>query len=174
MPSALHARFPVNRTGGRSSVTVPRGFTGGAVWGPYQMLDPGKYEVAIEIAPLEFENPDQACCIVDVVMNAGRETILKRPLSVRDLLDEGNKTRLAFELGAQGAVEYRVFGVGGAGFRVNYYRKARPSGFRGQSSPIEEVPVYIENFAAVDQFQKSGIEFVVEGEALVANAGGIR
>ncbi len=170
MSSDQHARYPVLRSAGKQYVDVPRNAYGYIVWGPYQTLAPGDYEVAFEIQPLEFESESEACCKIDIAADFGNEILLQRDFSVGELLKANGKAEAIFSLKKPSVVEYRVFGINGAGFRVRYYRKARPIGSGGQPVRLWESEVYAQNYDQICLLERCGVEFRAGRDGLVAKA----
>ena len=128
MANVLNAKFPTIRRDDGRFIAVPEKFQGIAVWGPYQPLAPGDYAVTFDIMPVDYNSPQEPCCRIDVATKAGRELILQRDLTVADLLAEDGAVTATFKAKAASAFEYRIMGVGGAGFRARYFRKAHPVG----------------------------------------------
>jgi len=173
MPAKHYANYPVVPGDTNDFVTVPKGTKGLAVWGPYQHLDPGRYDVTFEIVPLEFEDQDHACCVIDIAADVGKEILLQRSISVRHLVDCQNQITVTFDLLKSSRVEYRVAATGATSFRVGYRRLAYPIELRGQSSRIEQNPLYRENYDRIIVLEAGGVRFSMGQETLIARVNGL-
>jgi FkbM family methyltransferase len=170
----LNAKFPPTRSSGKSFIVAPKKCQGLVVWGPYQTLEPGAYDITFEIMPVEYKSPAEACCRIDVATEFGDEIIFLKDLTVGDLLAHKGKVTATFNVNKTSIVEYRVTALKGPGFRVRYFRKAHPAGFQGSADLREENnKLYEDNFRLIASLESSGINFAVDGDKLVASAAGL-
>ena len=167
------AKFPVVRIDAKEFVTVPRNSSGFAVWGPYQLLEPGEYDVTFEIEPLEYDTREKACCRIDVAANSGKQVLLQQRLSVGDLIDRRGEVLTTFEVRETSRVEYRVGATGDVNFRVAYHRRAYPVALRGLPLPLDQNPLYAENSDRMIALEAGGIRFAADGGVLVAKVHGL-
>lgn len=96
---------------------------GCVVYGPYEPIGPGRYSVTFDIRPDADADADAICCKIDVATQP--HVILSRPISVRELCDNGGMVRVEFEITKPAAAaEYRVHSTGAVGLRVAYDGRA--------------------------------------------------
>jgi len=169
----MYAKFPIFQSNNKNFVVVPRGTHGIVVWGPYQTLGPGDYDVTFDIQARDYESRDEVCCTVEVAADFGREIILERRLLVADVLASGGRVRECFEAKKQLNAEYRVRAEGGVSFTIGYHRKAYPTAMRGQPLPLEDNPVYTANTNQIFALEETGVSFVAEGDRLLATIDGV-
>jgi FkbM family methyltransferase len=170
MSNEDNTKFAATQIGDKKVFVVPRDADGIVVWGPYQPLEPGEYDVTFDIFPFDYKGPTEPCCRIDIAADGGKNILFQRECSVGDVLANGGRVRATFQLKLRSQVEYRAFGVRGAGFRFGSYRKAYPTALRGQSPPLEDNPLYTGNHNLVSNLERGGIKFAVEDDQLMAEA----
>lgn len=171
--AATHSKFAATRVDGRKVVVIPPGAEGPVLWGPYQTLEPGRYQVTFQITPMAYAQPSDPCCEIDVTTNAGNKLLLRHDLSVRDVLAAGNRVAVTFEAGEVDRFEYRVHALGGAGFRVDYSRLAWPVDRPFDPTDIANSEVYAENSTSIDFARQCGAEMWLSGDTLFAKIDGV-
>jgi FkbM family methyltransferase len=136
------------------------------IWGPYQALSSGVYEVQFYIAPLDLSQVDQLCCTVDVARAVGEDVLFVKDLTVRQLTENDGIVMCRFTLTSDSIVEFRVIARNGPGFRVRYYRKVYPVG--GSASQLDSNHLYTKNIDRISQQERFGVKFWLEDEELIA------
>jgi hypothetical protein len=94
---------------GLDGIRTLRGRAGHAVFGPYELLEAGRYAVEFIVrdadeAPLDF---DTVVAVVDVATHSGQRTVAFDYVTPDRILDQ-KSIRLEFELSERSEVEYRV------------------------------------------------------------------
>lgn len=173
MSQKPYTKFPTTEIDRKDFVVVPRNSHGLAVWGPYQLLEPGQYDVVFDIEPLEFERHEQSCCRIDVAADSGKEILFERNFSVGELFDRGCSVRTTFDLNKTALLEYRVGGTGHSSFRIGYNRRAHPVELRGQLLPLDKNAVYAGNIDRIILLERGGIDFAMDSDELIARVDGL-
>jgi FkbH-like protein len=123
--SQLHETGSVLREDEEVFIVSAKGDSGCIVFGPYATLERGRYVVRFHISPVDVQNPEAICCVVDVVSEMGKTTHFKKELSARELSDCRDKYEAEFEIDVISTVEYRVFATGTSGLKVAHERAVR-------------------------------------------------
>jgi FkbM family methyltransferase len=165
---------------GEDYVKVSNSSVGCVVWGPYESLGKGKYQVTFRIQPDADAKPDAVCCKIDVVKDLGHSKLHTQRLSVRDLRDSKGEIDVSFELQDNSAVEYRVFGMGNVGFRVAYDRSAKAILDDNSVVPvlasresIKENRFFRTHYNKISYLAGLGVDFNIRDQDIVATVGGI-
>lgn len=90
-------------------MTLPSA-AGHAIYGPYQFLPAGNYEVEFNIAAADWQHfdVDKVCAVVDVASSHGRFILASQNVLLSQLRDGPLALRLAFVVARPGVLEFRV------------------------------------------------------------------
>jgi len=145
---------------GEPYVKVPVGQSGCVMFGPYELLQRGSYEVTYMVSPSDgFVSDGRDFCWVDVAANIGQQVLTRANIS-SDYLKYGSPmpVKLRFSIDAPKTLEFRLHSMGGHAFEARYARDVVP--LAGDALSVEDSPFYQEN---VDLFRT----FVYRGAKLI-------
>lgn len=93
----------------RSAILTREGASGHALFGPYEDVEPGQYEVSFQLhlATESLDGPDRMCALVDVASNTGSVVVASLHV-LKSHLACSNIVTLAFDLPAPANLEFRV------------------------------------------------------------------
>ena len=169
---------------GRSTILTGRGSAGHAVYGPYELLEPGRYvvEFNLELADAgPSSGRDLKCAVLDVVANLGRQPIARKEVFVSSLLHGRTRFKLRFELTESSNVEYRVWVSGKASLLIDEYRRvsrvpvdeseAVVAGGEFPGAEADAIPFFAENRAFFRSLydQQWGVSIVDGAVVLTVN-----
>lgn len=105
----------IQETAGRRALLAERGRSGCALWGPYKVLQPGRYAVEYGIGKGagSAAKGDPIVAVIDVARDGGNEVVAKREIRLSELTEEETRFHLMFELEAASTCEFRIFAEGG-------------------------------------------------------------
>lgn len=145
---------------GREYIETEIGKSGHAVFGPYEILDPGSYAVEFKLSALDGDSvePNTPVAALDVCGEFGTLIIAKQHLTAGDLSKGDGRFLLPFTLSKRMQVEYRVGVSGNAALAVDETRRLHRL----------EDGVEIENLVQSDQFPNSegAPRYFVENEPM--------
>lgn len=103
------------------------GKSGHAVWGPYEHLEPGEYEVEFLLRRVGTEQSDEdpLCAIIDVATEYGQRANDYDFIFASQVGDEFTKFRLPFKVDSPAPREYRVHVTGAVSLDVCETRSIR-------------------------------------------------
>ena len=109
---------------GRSRLTTTKGRAGHAVYGPYELLEPGRYIVEFHLSlngPAPSDR-DFCCAVLDVAIDAGNTILASKKILLSQLRDGRASFTLPFKLRAASRAEYRVAVNGKAALIIDQHR----------------------------------------------------
>ncbi len=182
VPERLFSRIgTLEEEGGMRFLRTKKSETGAVVFGPYQLLGPGRYSVTFDITPDGDANPDDVCCKIDVCVHP--KIIFVRGLSARELRETDGKLEVEFSLKQDGRAEYRVFSTGTAELRVAHDGRlargivdnANELGFlaSGRAATEHAKRVFEQNYPTISYFSQFGLACEV-GDRVIAKKDGVR
>ena len=92
----------------RTRVSQP----GHVVYGPYETITQGVYQVEFTLALVDAQEGDGECAAIDVCSESGQRSIAAKPIRVSDLSTEARTFSLLFVLRRNTTIEYRVYSHG--------------------------------------------------------------
>ncbi len=160
---------------GQPFVRVRPGFTGHAVYGPYETLEPGTYEVEFRIKPLceHADGRDPLCAFIDIV--AGPEHRLFEALAFRSLIGEDGRYIASFQTRRRLThVEYRLFANGAEPLLLGGSpRVAKVEALREAPRLASPPPLLRDHGARIWQVFEAGVGVAVLGQHLIATGCGV-
>jgi FkbM family methyltransferase len=174
---------------GRTSIVTRKGADGHAVYGPYEMISPGRHivEFSMRLADGGGERGDVVCAVIDVVHDSGNQTLARRKITLADLADGAQHAfALPFRLGSSARLEYRVWVSGKASLVIDGHRRAvaapdkddasdaqRVAAGRFPGSEADAVPFFHENLATFRTLYEEGASVTITNEAVVLTVEGV-
>ena len=112
---------------GRSCIETGRK-AGHAVYGPYKMLEPGRYVVTFRLVPAASERmrQDGLCAVLDVAADVGQRILASRKVFQSQFEDGRAAFTLEFTVDRASRVEYRVWTSGQLPLVVEDHLRAIP------------------------------------------------
>ncbi|UDL96205.1 hypothetical protein LGH83_08505 [Lichenihabitans sp. PAMC28606] len=107
---------------GEDYLITNEGDEGYVLFGPYEVLDPGSYQVEFFAMPGEIDG--STCCVVDI-LRRGRTVAAEKDFTAADLIQRNGLIQLRFEVIARDSYEYRLMATGSSALRVRYHRPIR-------------------------------------------------
>lgn len=99
---------------GKTFIVTEPGYDGNAVYGPYEVLEPGRYAIAFEVAAHVNAELDETtvCARVDVAANYGATLYAQGEITWRELKSSPAIALLGFDLDQSEKLEFRVYSTG--------------------------------------------------------------
>jgi FkbM family methyltransferase len=173
--------------GGRSCLVTDEGHKGHAVYGPYELLEPGDYMVSFSLASAAPEPPARnvRCAVIDVARNTGNDVLAKLVIRPSDLSQELRLFTLRFTLTEPARVEYRVWASGTLPLLIDGHRRVTQIAEGASDAEarllVEDfpeaagaaVPFFVENRAMLRGLYDQNIGVRIVDDAVVLTAKGV-
>lgn len=180
VPERLFSRIgTLEEEGGTRFLRTKKSEAGAVVFGPYQLLGPGRYSVKFDIKPDEDADHNAVCCEIDVYIHP--RIIFARKLSVRELRESGGKMEVEFFVREHGRAEYRVISTGTAGLRVAYDGRLAAGIFddaselrflaSGRATNEHAKRIFEQNYPSISFFSQFGLTCQVGNRVVAAKDG---
>lgn len=173
---------------GRACLVTRRGVAGHALYGPYELRRPGDYAVEFQIERVDDarHERDPLCAVLDVVWNAGRETLARKEILLSQLRDGRAAFTLPFRLEEAHKLEYRVWVSGEAALRIDAHPRvaalADPAAdphaaLAGTAFPADDagdaIPFFQAHRPMLRAMHDQGIGVAIRNGGVVLGVGGV-
>lgn len=171
---------------GRTCI-VTGGKAGHAVYGPYEMLEPGRYVVTFHLSPAGTPpgRQDSLCAVLDVAADIGQTILATKRILQSQFADGRDAFTVEFSLPRASRVEYRVWVSGHVPLVVEEHCRAVPVPTGAEDVHAlaaealfphadEHAPAFFrENLAMFRGLYEQGMRVALSADGVVLTVGGV-
>ena len=173
----------IGGSGKRATVTTAKGEVGYAVFGPYQELAPGDYQVdfSVGLMPSDTIEYDEhlICAFIEVTAGNGAHVLARRAVFARNA-NQKPEHSLIFRHEHAATLEYRVYATGLAPIVVRDLRPVSAVAYQGRFVPVLKSsdehfpPFFEEHFLRFRDLYEKGAKITTTVDAIVVDFLGVK